>query len=454
MRRGLLSLAWGSAQASASLTLASAAWLVSGLTASPLINSLLPVLATAAALMPLPQQPLLGSLLQLIATLLLLAIGLHSQSVGAATSTVPGAVAVSASASAAAGSGAVLPLVLPLVLALLAVLLFGLGLQIAQLPLQRFLVGVKGIPMRRLRSGSELGALLGHLLTALLFPIGKAVLQFSQALVLLLPLLPAALLSRRPGHRHLPSRSGPGPAPARSATAPAAHAASATAVSVSAATASAVTAVGVSAHVEAAGGADPASGVSLNWRCCLQGILFGSLFGLLPLWVRQLGGGSCFDFGMVLTAYGLGRLLAAAEPTGSLPFPPALVVTAPLPGPWRLYPARGLPYLLLAFTLAATQWLPGWGPLVLFLPMGALAAFSDARLVATLDAHPDEPATDEPLRWQVLERSSGVGALAGSLLMGGTAQLLGLPLALPLQVLAFAAAAVPLSLAGRRRGLA
>lgn len=434
MRRGLLSLAWGSAQASASLTLASAAWLVSGLTASPLINSLLPVLATAAALMPLPQQPLLGSLLQLLATLLLLAIGLHSQSVGAATGA--GAGAVSASASAAAGSGAVLPLVL----ALLAVLLFGLGLQIAQLPLQRFLVGVQGISMRRLRSGSELGALLGHLLTALLFPIGKAVLQFSQALVLLLPLLPAALLSRRWGYRHLPPRSGPGPAPAESTTAFTASA--------------------------AAAGANPGGGVSLNWRCCLQGILFGSLFGLLPLWVRQLGGGSCFDFGMVLTAYGLGRLLAAAGPAGFLPSPPALVAAAPLPGPWRLHPVRGLPYLLLAFTLAATQWLPGWGPLVLFLPMGALAAFSDARLVATLDcATNTAPAaaanastfictsTDEPLRWQILARSSGVGALAGSLLMGGTAQLLGLPLALPLQVLAFAVAAVPLSLAGRRRGL-
>jgi hypothetical protein len=427
MRRGLLSLAWGSAQASASLTLASAAWLVSGLTASPLINSLLPVLATAAALMPLPQQPLLGSLLQLLATLLLLAIGLHGQNLDPATAT--------ASATAAVGGG----VVLPLALALLAVLLFGLGLQIGQLPLQRFLVGVQGISMRRLRSGSELGALLGHLLTALLFPIGKAVLQFSQALVLLLPLLPAALLTRRPGRRHLPPRSGPDLASAGSSTA---------------LTASAATAVAASTAVEAAAGANPGGGVSLNWRCCLQGILFGSLFGLLPLWVRQLGGGSCFDFGMVLTAYGLGRLLAAAGPAGSLPSPPALVAAAAHPGPWRLHPARGLPYLLLAFTLAATQWLPGWGPLVLFLPMGGLAALSDARLVATLDTHPDDSATDEPLRWQILSRSSGVGALAGSLLMGGTAQLLGLPLALPLQVLAFAAAAVPLSLAGRRRGLA
>jgi|GEM_PF-315253 len=431
MRRGLLSLAWGSAQASASLTLASAAWLVSGLTASPLINSLLPVLATAAALLPLPQQPLLGSLLQLLATLLLLAIGLHRQNLDPATATA----SATGAASAAVGSGAFLPLVL----ALLAVLLFGLGLQIGQLPLQRFLVGAQGISMRRLRSGSELGALLGHLLTALLFPIGKAVLQFSQALVLLLPLLPAALLSRRPGHRHLPPRSDPDLASAASSTA---------------LTASAATAVAASTAVAAAAGANPGGGVSLNWRCCLQGILFGSLFGLLPLWVRQLGGGSCFDFGMVLTAYGLGRLLAAAGPAGSLPSPPALVATAALPGPWRLHPARGLPYLLLAFTLAATQWLPGWGSLVLFLPMGGLAALSDARLVATLDTHPDDSTTDEPLRWQILARSSGVGALAGSLLMGGTAQLLGLTLALPLQVLAFAAAAVPLSLAGRRRGLA
>lgn len=437
MRRGLLSLAWGSAQASASLTLASAAWLVSGLTASPLINSLLPVLATAAALMPLPQQPLLGSLLQLLATLLLLAIGLHSQSIGAATATASamasasatGAASVSASA-ATVGSGALLPLAL----ALLAVLLFGVGLQIAQLPLQRFLVGAQGMSMRRLRSGSELGALLGHLLTALLFPIGKAVLQFSQALVLLVPLLPVVVLSRRPAYRHLHLRSSPGPASAGSANA--------------------ATAVAASNAVGADAGANPVGGVSLNWRCCLQGILFGSLFGLLPLWVREMGGGNCFDFGMVLTAYGLGRLLCAAGSAGALPQPRTRIASPGLPVPWRLHPARGVPYLVLAFLLSATQWLPGWGPLVLFLPIGALAAFSDGLLVATLDTQAEDTSTDEPLRWQTLVRSSGVGALAGSLLMGGTAQLFGLPFALPMQVLAFVAAAVPLSLAVRRRELA
>ena len=369
MRRGLLSLAWGSAQAGATLTLASSAWLVSGLSPSPLVNSLLPVLATATALVPLPQRPVLGSVLQMGATLLLVGVGLLGK-------------------NPAGSGGGELPW--SLALALLAVLLFGLGLQLAQLPLQRFLVGSQGVSMRRLRSGSDLGALLGHLLTALLFPIGKAVLQFSQALVLLLPVLPAALLSRRAGQ----------PRPA--VTVPAAVV--------------------------------PSSQGALNWGCCLQGLLFGSLFGLLPLWVRQEGAGNCFDFGMLLTAYGLGRLLAASWPAFPLPFLSALA------SPWWLRLFRGGPYLLLAVLLAATQWLPGWSSLALFLPMGALAGRSDARLAASLDN-----LADEPMRWQTLERSSGVGALAGSVLMGGAAQAFGLPVALPLQVLGFVAAALPLS---------
>ncbi|MCT0231512.1 hypothetical protein KQ306_11710 [Synechococcus sp. CS-1324] len=367
MRRGLLSLAWGSAQAGASLTLASSAWLVSGLSPSPLVNSLLPVFGTAASLLPLPQHPLLGSLVQMAATLVLVGVGLAAP--------VP--------AGLDGGGSANLWL---LILALLAVLLFGLGLQIAQFPLQRYLVGHQGVSMRRLRSGSDLGALLGHLLTGLLFPIGKAVLQFSQALVLLLPLLPAALQSGQAR----PARAEPS-APDLAL-------------------------------------ASPEQG--LNWRCCLQGVLFGSLFSLLPLWVRQQGAGNCFDFGMLLTAYGLGRLLSASWPVLSLPFPGA--------GVGR--------YLLLSGLLAATQWLPGWSSLALFLPMGALAGSSDARLAASL-AH----LADEPLRWQTLERSSAVGALVGSLVMGSLAQWLGLPLALPLQVVAFLAAALPLAIRGAAR---
>lgn len=73
----------------------------------------------------------------------------------------------------------------------------------------------------------------------------------------------------------------------------------------------------------------------------LQGLLFGGLFALLPLWVRQEAAGNCFDFGLVLTAYGLGRTGAEA---------------------WGLRLPPRLPYLLMAAVLVATQWVDGWGP--------------------------------------------------------------------------------------------
>ena len=46
-------LRWSSAQAGVTLSLASSAWLLSGLTPSPLINALLPALTTAPALLPI-----------------------------------------------------------------------------------------------------------------------------------------------------------------------------------------------------------------------------------------------------------------------------------------------------------------------------------------------------------------------------------------------------------------
>ena len=47
---------WGAAQAGISLSLASSAWLLSGLTSSPLINSLLPALTTLPALLSLQRR--------------------------------------------------------------------------------------------------------------------------------------------------------------------------------------------------------------------------------------------------------------------------------------------------------------------------------------------------------------------------------------------------------------
>jgi hypothetical protein len=257
-------------------------------------------------------------------------------------------------------------------------MVFGLGTRMAALPLQRYLVGMQRLPMARLRRGSELGALLGHLLTAALFPIGRALLQFSQALVLLLPLLAIARGARRP-------------------------------------------------TPDDAGEETDRQALPLSWRCGVQGLIFGALFGLLPLWVRQIEAGTCVDFALVLAAYGLGRSLGAGLPAAPLRAP--FDAVAP-----RL--ARAGPYLGLALLLAATRWSPGWVALALFLPMGALAGASDSALVAGL-----AQLGDEPRRWLTLERSGALGGLVGGLAMGLIAQAFGLPVALPVQLGAFLGAA-------------
>ncbi len=343
LKAGLQSLVWGSAQAGGALTVASTAWLVSGLSHQPLVNSLLPALGVLPTLLPLPRSAAAGYVLQLLGGLLLLGVSLKLT-----------------------GPAVLWPL--------LAVLLFGLGGQMSTLPLQQSLVQVSQLSMQQLRLGSSLGQLLGNLLTGVLFPIGKAVLQYANGLLLLLPLLPTVWRSART------------PTPAASSA--------------------------------------ETLKVPLQGRCVVQGLLFASLFGLLALWVRKVGAGNCFDFGMVLTAYGLGRTL------GSTPLRP------------RLAPAGE--YLLIAALLAATQVVPGWSAVLLFLPMGLLAAGTDARLAASLTHLGDEPS-----RWQVIERDGALGGLLGTLGIGLVAQLLGLTLALPIEVAAFAAAALLLP---KRRG--
>ena len=155
--RAALTLAWASSRAATSLAVAAAAWMLSGLTASPLLNGLLPAATTLPLLLPLPCRPRLGAALQGVAALLLLAIAAR-----------------------------LLPL--PVAATLAAVLLLAAGVQLVDLPLQRLLTGAAGVPMAALRSGAEAGRLAGNVLAGVLFPIGKALLQFSQVLVLLLPL--------------------------------------------------------------------------------------------------------------------------------------------------------------------------------------------------------------------------------------------------------------------------
>ncbi|WP_216900956.1 MFS transporter [Synechococcus sp. CCY 9618] len=351
MQRRLLSVAWGSSQAGVSLTIGATAWLLSGLTSSPLINGLLPALATLPLLLPLPQRIRLGYAIQLLSLglLLLVAAGVTGRS---------------------------------LLGPLLGISLLATGLRMAQEPLQRQLHGPGGLPIGELRAGAEAGRLLGNLLTALLFPIGRALLQFGNALVLLLPLAPVIAA--------LQARDQP--------------------------------------HEQPAGGSSPDGtirGQSVVPSGLLQGLLFGGLFALLPLWVRQQAEGNCFDFGLVLTAYGLGR--TGAEAWGQ-----------------RLRLPPPLPYLLMAGVLLATQWASGWGAVLLFLPFGLLAAVADARLAIDLD-----PSGDLQRNWHTLERSSALGGLAGCLGMGLVAQMIGLAASLPIQLVGFVGAGALLPLLAR-----
>jgi hypothetical protein len=337
-RRLLVPIAWTSGQAGATLTLASTGWLVSGLNASPLINTLVMALLALPTLLPVPRRAAAGFWLQMLAAMLLLLVSLRIT-----------------------GRSVAWPL--------LAVLLFSLGGRIGSPPLQQSLLQRSQLPLQQLRLGSSLGQVLGNLLTGVLFPIGRATLQYTHALVLMLPLLPLVTKASSPHDPSVAPIQDPGTA---------------------------------------------ADAIPFRAGAILQGLLFGSLFGLLALWVRQVGAGNCFDFGMVLTAYGLGRTLAATALRPHLP--------------------AGLPYGLIAALLAATQipGLPGWGAVALFLPMGLIAAISDEQRVAIL-----EQGSAGPQGWLILERSGALGSLLGSLGFGLISQGIGLSGILPLEVIAF-----------------
>ena len=146
-----------------------------------------------------------------------------------------------------------------------------------------------------------------------------------------------------------------------------------------------------------------------NRAAAWQGLVFGAFFGLLPLWVRSVAEGNCFNFGMVLMAYGIGRTLFNASS--------------------HRY-SRSL-YVLIGGLLMVSQLLPGIISTLLFIPIGALAAATDRQLVDHLQ--PEDPAQG----WQVLRRSGAIGGLIGVLMMGSLAQVIGLPQALLTQVALF-----------------
>jgi hypothetical protein len=71
----LAPLTWCSQRIGTSITAATAAWMVSGMSASPLLNSLLPALGAATALLPIPSRARAGVALQLVGVLLFLPLG-------------------------------------------------------------------------------------------------------------------------------------------------------------------------------------------------------------------------------------------------------------------------------------------------------------------------------------------------------------------------------------------
>ena len=319
-------LRWGSAQAGVSLSLASTAWMLSGLSASPLINTLLPALTTLPALLPLRRRA--GAFCWILLS-----------SVGLMLLCSP------------LGAGIQAAWAIPVVLC--AGLVTALGQDFSQLPLQKQLLEDSNLRFQQLRQGSELGALIGFGLTGLIRPGWH---QFLPAALLLLPLLPAALQRQS---SHLPGLDLP----------------------------------------------------KFNRAAAWQGLVFGALFGLLPLWIRSIAEGNCFNFGMVLMAYGIGRTLINAPMRRSS---------------WALFGLIGGLVLLVA-----GQLLPGTISTLLFIPIGALAAATDRQLVEHLQ--PKDPAQG----WQMLRRSGAVGGLVGVLIMGSLAQAIGLPLALVAQVALF-----------------
>lgn len=318
---------WGSAQAGVSLSLASSAWLLSGLTDSPLLNSLLPALTTLPALLYL-QRRAVGFVLELSSIILL-------------------AILCSPFANNLSPS-------LRIVSVLIAGLVIALGQDLSQLPIQRELLNNTGLSFKQLRQGTELGALAGFGLTGLIKPGWH---QFIPAALFLLPLLPTVIVAGATTLSKIPVPK-------------------------------------------------------FNARASLQGLIFGGFFALLPLWVRSISTGNCFNFGVVLVAYGIGR---------------SLINTTPNQPSWRLYS-------LIALLLLAGSWLPGWVTTAFFLPIGILAAGTDRMIVDQIS--PNDPATG----WQILQRSGAIGGLFGVLIMGIVAQLIGLPSTLLIQLILFLAA--------------
>ena len=228
----------------------------------------------------------------------------------------------------------------------------GIGQEVSIVPLQKSIMASSGVSMRRLQIGQEIGVLFGNLMTAILFP---AVRQFIPALALMFPM--AHFLHCSSQASDVQESSTP-----------------------------------VKKKSES------------NSLCLMQGVVLGSLFGMLALWVREIDGGKCFDFAMVLVAYAVGRSLVAFVPKMQ----------------------ASLRYILMVLLLVSIELIPiPVISILMFSVIGALVGASDFSLVERLESFGDLPS-----RWQVLQNSSALGGLVGSFVLGIICEVLGLNVAL------------------------
>ena len=235
---------WVAAQAGSSLFLASSAWMVSGLTSSPLVNSLIPVVAAIPILIN-TKETISGYWLQISSVLTLLVASWFYSENGINQSIL-------------------------LAISFVAIFSYSLGLEISTLPLQKSLTSDSPSRFKNLQVCTEVGSLIGAIMTALIFP---AVSQFIPAFLLALPL--ASIVYRTTRNGSLLTQNTNSNAPST-------------------------------------------SNITLDPLCIFQGFVVGGLFAVLALWVREVEGGKCFDFGVILAAYFIGKAFTSVVPRFSL----------------------------------------------------------------------------------------------------------------------------------------
>ena len=244
------------------------------------------------------------------------------------------------------------------------IFIYGVGQETSMVPIQAGIIVTSGVSMKSIQIGQDIGILSGNLMTAIFFP---AVRQFIPALILMLPM--AQFLRR--SRANLETLELQSKLPKK---------------------------------------------LDFNRLCLIQGLVLGSLFSMLALWVREIDNGKCFDFAMVLVAYAVGRSLVSFVPK--------------MPASIR--------YILIILFLILIELIPfPWLSITMFAVIGALVSASDFSLVDGLDS-----VDDIPSRWQVMQNSSALGGLVGSLILGLICEIIGLDFALICVCVGFAMLAI------------